>query len=334
MRMKISLQMHSLSSLDAWIRLASRADEYGFAEIHLAERIDFPFPTWPTLFLLAEHTKRIGLGTGVTNPYSRHPALTAKMAAFLDAFSNGRAIIGIGQGDFYQFDQLGIRHDCPLAALREAILLIRALLAGEGRAVEGEVFGLPKDFHLEWRAPRADLPVFVGSASPGGMEVAGEVADQLHLPFCINPAYVRLAREHVQLGMHRAGRQGQEIPVICSPLVGISQDREAAIRFAQDTLAGFIEWMRVPCRVLGIDQDEVARYAAAYRSDDHSYIYKNMSHERLGAFALAGAVPDVISQLERLRDSGVEQVTLNEPGPNLDEALELLGSEVLPYFSR
>jgi 5,10-methylenetetrahydromethanopterin reductase len=332
--MKISLQMHSLSSLDAWIRLASRADECGIAEIHLAERIDFPFPTWPTLFLMAEHTKRVCLGTGVTNPYSRHPALTAKMAAFLDAFSGGRAIIGIGQGDFYQFDQLGISHDCPLAALREAVLLIRALLAGKGQAVQGEIFSLPKDFHVEWRSTRADIPIFIGSASPGGMEVAGEVADQLHLPFCLDPGYISLARDHVRRGMQRAGKERQEIPVVCSPLVGISEDREAAIRFAQDRLAGFIEWMRVPCRQLGIAQDEVARYAAAYRSDDHSYIYKNMSRERLEAFALAGTAHDVIGQLERLRDSGVEHVTLNEPGPDLDEALELIGSEVLPYFSR
>jgi 5,10-methylenetetrahydromethanopterin reductase len=331
--MKISLQMHSLSSLEAWIRLASRADESGFAEIHLAERIDFPFPTWPMLFLIAEHTKRIRIGTGVTNPYSRHPALTAKMAAFLDVFSGGRAIIGIGQGDFYQFDQLGIKHDRPLAALREAVLLIRALLAGTGQAAEGEIFSLPINFHVEWQSLRKDIPIFIGSASRGGMEVAGEVADQLHLPFCLDPRYIRLARDHVRQGILKGGRAEEEIPVVCSPLVGISEDREAGIRFAQVRLASFIEWMRVPCRHLGISQDEVARYANAYRSDDHSYIYKNVSRERLEAFALAGTTRDVIGQLERLQDSGVEHVTLNEPGPNLDEALELISSEVLPYFS-
>ncbi len=44
-------------------------------------------------------TERIKLGTGVTNPLTRHPAVTAAAAATLQAISGGRAVLGIGRGD-------------------------------------------------------------------------------------------------------------------------------------------------------------------------------------------------------------------------------------------
>src|SRR5581483_4993639 len=183
--MKLSLQMHSVRSLDDWIALARLAEELGFAEIHIAERLDFPYPTWPTLFVMAEHTQRIGLGTGVTNPYTRHPAVTAKMIAMLDHYSRGRATPGIGQGDLWQFDQLCIAHHNPLATLRESVQVIRYLLAGKDNGFSGHVFTLKPGLGFKWKGYREHTPITVGSRSRGGMAVAGEVADELHLPNCV-----------------------------------------------------------------------------------------------------------------------------------------------------
>ncbi|MBI3760492.1 MAG: LLM class flavin-dependent oxidoreductase [Chloroflexi bacterium] len=341
--MKLSLQMHSLRSMNEWVDLACRAEELGFAEIHIAERLDFPYPTWPTLFLMAEHTTRIGLGTGVTNPYSRHPAVTAKMIAMLDAYSRGRASPGIGQGDLWQFDQLGIDHDRPLAALREAVLVIRHILSGKDDGFPGEVFSIQPGLDFKWKAYREYTPIFVGSRSPGGMAVAGEVGDELHLPNCVSPEFVALAKEQVRKGMQKAGRtltpgpsprgRGELIPLASSPQCGVSLDREAAVRHCQERIGGFIEWMKVPCELMGIGQDEVARLSQAKRSGDRDYLHRNVTPRYMQAFAVAGTPQAVIEQLETLAGLGLDHVTLNEPGPNLDEALELLGKEVLPYFS-
>lgn len=330
--MKLSLQMHSLHTMDDWIALACKAEEYGFAEIHIAERLDFPYPTWPTLYLMAEHTRRIGLGTGVTNPYSRHPAVTAKMVAMLDAYSHGRAVLGIGQGDGWQFDLLGIQHSQPLTALRESVQLIRHILSGSDDGFAGKVYSVQPGLGFKWKGYRADMPIFVGSRSPGGMTIAGEVADELHLPNCVAPEFITLAKEQARRGMQKAGRLGQLIPIASSPQCAISDDRDAAVRFAQERIAGFIEWMKVPCELMGIDPDEVGRLSQARQNGDPEYIHRNMTGEYLRAFAVAGTPRDVIEQLERLSDLGIEHVTLNEPGPNLREALGLLGKEVLPHF--
>lgn len=331
--MKISLQMHSIHSLDEWASFARVAEDWGFAEIHIAERIDFPYPTWPALFLMAEHTQRIGLGTGVTNPYSRHPALTAKMIALLDVYSHGRAVLGIGQGDLWQFDQLGIVHRRPLRALRESVQIIRRFLSTDSAAFAGEIFSVPEGYTFPWQPYRDDLPIFVGSRSPGGMAVAGEVADELHLPQCVAPEFIALAQRQLRKGMQKAGRSGEPIPLASSPQLGLSHDRAAAIRFAQKRIGGFITWMELPRQLMGISQDETDQLSKAYQAGDHEYLYKNISRQYLEAFAVAGTPRDVIEQLERLADLGVDHVTLNEPGPNRNEALELLAKEVLPYFA-
>ena len=338
--MKISLQMHSLRSPNEWIDMARKAEDCGFAEVHIAERLDFPYPTWPTLYMMAARTQRIGLGTGVTNPYSRHPAVTAKMIAMLDTYSQGRAVLGIGQGDLWQFEQLGIAHSGRgdtsgrplLAALREAVQVIRYILSGNDGGFSGEVFSIQPGLDFKWKGYREHTPIFVGSRSPGGMAVAGEVADELHLPNCVAPEFVALAKKQVRKGMEKAGRDGQMIPLASSPQCGISRDREAAVRHAQDRIGGFIEWMEVPCELMGIGRDEVTRLSEAKRRGDREYLDRNITGRYLQAFAVAGTPKDVIEQLERLADLGFDHITLNEPGPDLDEALELLEKEVLPNF--
>ena len=58
----------------------------------------------------------------------------------LDAVSGGRAFLGLAKGAW--LDRLGIEEPRPLAALREAVAIIRALLAGDESGVEGERFTL------------------------------------------------------------------------------------------------------------------------------------------------------------------------------------------------
>ena len=53
---------------------------------------------YSTLAILAQHTKPVNLGTCVTDPFARHPALTAMAIATLDEISDKRAILGVGAG--------------------------------------------------------------------------------------------------------------------------------------------------------------------------------------------------------------------------------------------
>jgi 5,10-methylenetetrahydromethanopterin reductase len=76
---------------------AKLAEELGFASYWVPEDYAFPgaFSICPAI---ATQTRRIKVGIGVLNPYTRHPVLTAMEFAALDQLSEGRGILGIGAG--------------------------------------------------------------------------------------------------------------------------------------------------------------------------------------------------------------------------------------------
>ena len=111
-------------------RLVDRAriaEANGYSAVWLADE-RFYREVYTCLGQIAAHTTKVLVGPSVTDPYSRHPALTA--IATLDEISCGRAILGIGAG-ISGFAELQIDRRKPARAMREAIAVIRALLAGE-----------------------------------------------------------------------------------------------------------------------------------------------------------------------------------------------------------
>src|SRR5262245_42014982 len=82
-------------------------------------------------------TQSIGVGIGVLNPYNRHPTLIAMEIGALDELAQGRVRLGIGSGIAASTERMGLRTDRPLAAVRDAITIVRALLKG-GRSTMPE----------------------------------------------------------------------------------------------------------------------------------------------------------------------------------------------------
>lgn len=79
-------------------------------------------------------TTAIGLGTGVTNPFTRHAAVTACAIATVQEVSNGRAVLGIGRGDS-SLAHLGLA-PAPPAVLERYLEHLQAYLAGRDIALD------------------------------------------------------------------------------------------------------------------------------------------------------------------------------------------------------
>lgn len=86
--------------------------------------------TFAVLAAVAAQTKRISLGTGDVNFYSRTPTLLAMGAATISRMSSGRFLhygIGTGGGGWMEASH-GVALDRPVRRARETIEIIRALL--------------------------------------------------------------------------------------------------------------------------------------------------------------------------------------------------------------
>ena len=94
---------------------AREFDSLGFDSLWVCDHMyGVPNPTlpilegWTQLSAIAAITERAKLGTLVTPPFFRNPAILAKQIATLDHISNGRVIAGLGAGWFPpEFEQTG-----------------------------------------------------------------------------------------------------------------------------------------------------------------------------------------------------------------------------------
>jgi 5,10-methylenetetrahydromethanopterin reductase len=186
--------------------LARLVEDLGYDSLWVADE-GLHRNVYVTLALAAISTRHLRLGTGVTNPYTRHPALTAAAIASLDELSGGRAILGLGAGGSATA-ALGVVRRHPARALREAVQIIRGLTAGEPVAVRGKVFAFSGALDF---TPLRPVPVYVAARGPRSLEVAGEVADGVIVGGLVGQRGLRYCLDAVARGARRAGRPSDAV---------------------------------------------------------------------------------------------------------------------------
>lgn len=221
----IGLMVENVNARD-YATQAQVAEQLGFDSFWVPE--DYAFPgAFSSCAAIAAVTSRIKIGTGVINPFTRHPVLIAMELAALDQISGGRAILGLGASiKLWIEEQMGIRYDKPLSALRDAVAIIRALFAGEQLEYQGRVFtAAGMRFNLE--PLRAEVPIYLGATAPKALELAGEVADGW-FPFGFGPEAVGRAVERIRIGGNRAGRSLSDFAFSALIFTAVADDDQAA----------------------------------------------------------------------------------------------------------
>jgi 5,10-methylenetetrahydromethanopterin reductase len=156
------------------MKLAQIAEDAGVDRLGISDVIFYP-DTYQLQALCATVTKRIKIGSLVTNPYTRHPAVIAAAISTLDEISDGRAFLGIGAGA--GIAKLGVIRSPPAPTIREAVHIIRELLAGKVINYQGNAYELSsKETRLEF-PPHHAVPILIGTRSPKIAKLAGEIAD-------------------------------------------------------------------------------------------------------------------------------------------------------------
>lgn len=258
---------------------------------------------YSVLSVVAGATRRLQLGPGVTNPYSRHPALTAVAVATLDEISGGRAVLGLGAGGT-NHGILGIRREHPAVALREAVRVIRALLAGEEVTLEGRIVHI---YHgrLDFRPLRAAVPIYIGARGPHNLQLAGEIADGVIAGNVVTPEGWRYALGHVAEGARRAGRPEAEITLVAWAYASIADDPAEALDAIRPMVATSLVTSRSILDRLGIEMPP--RFAAVMEAQGWSLSRQSTARGAtevpdavVRRFGLAGTAADCAEQLHRL----------------------------------
>jgi F420-dependent oxidoreductase-like protein len=106
---------------------------------------------------------------------------------------------------------VGVRFAKPLARTREYVAIVRAALARQTVAFDGEYYTLPlpdgpgKALKLNFHPPRTDLPVYLAAIGPRNLELAGEIADGW-LGVFFAPEHSREQLDAVAAGRAKVGK--------------------------------------------------------------------------------------------------------------------------------
>ena len=121
---------------------------------------------WTQLAAIAAVTDRVGLGTLVTPPFFRNPAVLAKQIATIDQIAPGRIFPGFGAG-WFEAEFTGHGADFPstrerLRALEESIQIMKSMWTEPQTTFEGRHYRV-KDVFCEPK-PSTPPPVLVGGS--------------------------------------------------------------------------------------------------------------------------------------------------------------------------
>ncbi len=208
----------------AWARtveVARQAEGLGFESIWLFDHFhtvpkptdELTFESFTSLSALAALTQRVRLGHIVICNGFRNPALTAKMAATLDAISGGRFELGIGAG-WKRDEWLAYGYGFPptrerLASLHDALEVISRMLE-PGRHIhatyEGEHHSVRDAVNLPKPIQPTGMQIMVGGNGPKvTWRLAARYADELNVDG-LSPDEVREALPVIRARCEEIGR--------------------------------------------------------------------------------------------------------------------------------
>lgn len=309
----------------------------------LAERYGFDFgwvsefpnarELYSTLSFTAIKTKRIKLGPCSTNPYLRHPLITASSIATLDELSKGRAVLGIAAGDYTTMASLNIIRKSPLKMMRESIELIRKALTGKRFNFKGEFLNV-SNFQLV-HSPKT-IPIYIGARGPLMLKLAGEIGDGVIID-ASHPIEVELSLKNVKIGLKASNRLNEKgFEVATCVQLGISSNAEEAKNSARWIVALIAVGSSKEVQARhGIKQEDIERIKEALSKEDFDKAYKLVKDEMIDAFSITGDINFCIEKLAKVIEKGLTQVIISNTYINYEKAVEelkVLGKKVIPLF--
>ena len=313
------------------IALTRQAEDAGFMYGWIFDSHVIWMDPFPILALMAANTKKMRLGTCVTNPAVRDVTVASSLFATLNLISHGRMELGIGRGDSSR-RVLGKR-PATLDTLEGFVSEFRALNAGKTIKHEGANATFP---WAHGGVPR----VWVAGYGPKALRTAGRIADGVILQFA-DPDLIAWCNGFVVEGAREAGRDPAQIEIMAAAPVWVSKDLAAARER--------VRWF--PALVSNHVMDLIAKYPPEELPESlTSYVrgrgkYDYLHHAEVGSsnaafvtdeivdrFCIIGPVEEHRKKLALLQKAGVTQFNIYLMCGEEEETLAIYGRDIMPSW--
>lgn len=192
-------------------QIAWAEKEHGYDAVWLSEHhfaADGYSPSLPVIAAaIAQRTERMLIGTNLIQLPLHHPLNVAEDALTVDAISNGRFRLGVGNGyRRLEFEGLGTTLRHRKSRVEEAVPLLRKAFAGEHFAHEGRHWSFP------------EIEVTPGPIRPGGpgVWIGGNSEPAIDRVARLGDGYLAVSDDDVRMykeALERHGRSLEEAPI-------------------------------------------------------------------------------------------------------------------------
>jgi 5,10-methylenetetrahydromethanopterin reductase len=295
-----------------FVALCKQVDDGPFDQIWVPdERFYRDFGV--ALTLAALNSKRVRIGSAVTDPFIRHPALTASLMATLDELSGGRVVIGIGAG-ISGFKQLGVVQEKPQLAIREMATLMRALWNGGAVTYEGKTTSFKGD-GLDYQPIRPNIPIWIAGRGPHVLQLAGEIAEGVMVGALASAPTLRYAFEQVDRGLAKKGRDPSTLSRAVWLHTAVSTDGRAARDAVRTIVAGALISSLPVVGELGIDLppglvEQLGAVTYGTHNPEMQRIAQTFDDDLLRHLSCAGTPAEVRAQIAELERLGIQHLAI------------------------
>ncbi|HJN87657.1 MAG: LLM class flavin-dependent oxidoreductase [Dehalococcoidia bacterium] len=333
MKFGVIIQPDNLAQLPERARLA---EEAGFDYLGVAESQSLARELYVSLSVVAQATKKVRIGPTVTNPLTRHPAVTASAIASINELSGGRAFLGIGTGNNSVLN-LGLR-PARLAQVKEYIEAVRTVLSGQSYRYQ------QRTIHVGWS--RAAVPILVSAEGPRTLAMAGAEADAALFHTGLTSEVLRDSVERIREGERAAGKPEGSTEVWAFAKCSIAGRREQAIGEIKTALAGSahtafrftLEGKHVPEAL----REPISTLCREYTSAQHEQLSETRRaalSDELGLtdyladrFAVAGTPAQCREKTRAIQRAEVAGLFITSYGAQQEETIRRFGREVIAHF--
>jgi 5,10-methylenetetrahydromethanopterin reductase len=253
---RVALYLQDAHALQDAIKYVQYAEDAGFEAVWQAESRLVRDAIVP-MAAFAATTKKIKVGSGVINNWTRNVSLIASSFLTLDDLAPDRVMLGIGAWWDPLAKNVGINRTKPLLAMRECITVARDLLAMKNVTFHGEfvnVTGIELDIVHGRREPR-NVPIYIGATGMKMMALAGEIADGALLNYLVSPSYNAEALAALEEGAKVSGRKLDAIDRPQLVVASVDRDRKKALDGARKLVTQYLGQQPHIMKASGVSQE-------------------------------------------------------------------------------
>jgi phthiodiolone/phenolphthiodiolone dimycocerosates ketoreductase len=329
--------------------IALYLEEKGFDSVFMADhlvgiavrRFDF-LDAWNILSALAVKTKSLKLGSCVTDPHRKHPAVLAQTVMTLDHLSNGRAILGIGAGEAMNLDPYGIKWDKPVSRMYEAVKAVKACWTQSVVNFEGKVYHIKNALVEPKPVQKPHPPIWIAGNSPRTMKMTAEIADGW-IPMAppLTPATYKESLKKILEWAKEYGRKPESIEPALFTYAVVAEDRNTAREIIELPARMTIATLSKGAQHLKLRGSIPEEFQLHRFISNQENVAQLLGHtmdvvptEAIDEFFVYGSPDDCIEGIERYLKAGVKHfiVAMFVRLKTMKETLQLYAEKVVPYF--